>query len=65
MWHLLNQSLRRREGPGLVNLADSLLVVSTRHFKRERGRLAAERGGASGYRGGNVQRVSGNMERLA
>jgi hypothetical protein len=45
-------------------LADSLRGVSTRHFKRDGGGLAAERGGASGYLGG-VQRVSGNMERGA
>ena len=36
-------------------------VVSTRHFKRDGGGLAAERGGESGYRGGD-QRVSDNMK---
>jgi hypothetical protein len=41
MRYLSNRSLRRREGPGPVNLADSLRGVSTRHFKRDGGGFAA------------------------
>src|ERR1700732_448020 len=41
MRYLLNRSFRRREDPSPVNLADSLPVVSTRHFNRDGGGLAA------------------------
>jgi hypothetical protein len=41
MRYLFNRSLRRRERLGAINLADSLRGVSTKHFKRDGGGLAA------------------------